>query len=92
MAEKGHLHVLFFLCRLVTRINKGQFRVDGVEYSLTVNNGDNHLHGGTIGFDKSLWCMGSPPTCDPECCTVRLCLLSRDGDQGYPGDLEVRHG
>ena len=41
--------------RVANRIAKGRFLLDEVEYQLPINNGDNHLHGGNIGFDKFLW-------------------------------------
>ncbi|CAM9479517.1 unnamed protein product, partial [Ectocarpus fasciculatus] len=75
--------------RYANRINKGKFSVDGVDYTLTANNGENHLHGGTTGFDKKLWRVSTPPPACPGRCVLRLSLLSPDGDQGYPGDLET---
>jgi len=73
--------------RYANRINKGRFRITEHEYQLDTNNGDNHLHGGYLGFDKKVWndeiieYFGSP--------ALRLFLVSEDGDQGYPGQLQV---
>lgn len=41
--------------RVANRIANGRFLLDEVEYKLSINNGDNHLHGGNIGFDKCIW-------------------------------------
>lgn len=74
--------------RFCNRIAKGRFELDGVEYKeLVINNGPNHLHGGTVGFDKLLWTteeianeLGSG---------VRFRTTSPDGQEGYPGTLQV---
>ncbi len=70
--------------RCANRIGKGKFSVDGKEYSLAINNGPNHLHGGNIGFDKVVWDV-IKTTSD----TVELRYFSKDGDEGYPGNLEA---
>ena len=69
--------------RYANRIAEGRFRLDGVEYSLALNNGPNALHGGLIGFDKMVWeaeIIGD---------ALRLSLTSPDGEGGYPGMLKV---
>uniref|UniRef100_H3CBY5 Galactose mutarotase n=1 Tax=Tetraodon nigroviridis TaxID=99883 RepID=H3CBY5_TETNG len=68
--------------RVANRIAKGRFVVDGVEYQLDVNNGPNALHGGR-GFSKALW------RAQPVDAGVQLSLTSPDGDQGYPGEVQV---
>lgn len=73
--------------RFGNRIAGGRFELDGVEYSLDQNDGDNHLHGGVEGFDKKLWDAQSFEENGES--GVRLSLLSPDGDQGYPGNLSV---
>jgi len=73
--------------RYGNRIADGKFTLDGVEYSLVRNNGDNHLHGGFKGFDQRVW-QGEAVTTG-EGASVRLNYLSKDGEEGYPGNLDV---
>jgi aldose 1-epimerase len=70
--------------RYGNRIAKGKFTLDGVEYTLPLNNGPNTLHGGTKGFDMLVWdaCQTCPQT-------IEFRLVSPDGDQGFPGTLTV---
>ncbi|CAL8367520.1 unnamed protein product [Gadus morhua 'NCC'] len=69
--------------RVANRIAGGRFVVDGVEYQLAVNNGPNALHGGLRGFNKAVW--------RAERVEDGVCLrhTSPDGDQGYPGEVQV---
>ena len=69
--------------RYGNRIAKGRFVLDGNEYRLPVNNGQNHLHGGTVGFDKVKW------NASVEGNALRLDYHSPDGEQGYPGNLDA---
>ena len=69
--------------RYANRIANGTFRVDGEEYSLAINNGPNSLHGGLAGFDKKIW--GAEIVGD----SVKMLLISPDGEEGYPGTLSV---
>ncbi len=69
--------------RYANRIGKAQFVLDGKTYKLPVNNGPNSLHGGNKGFDKRNWSGKEVPG------GVELSLLSKDGDEGYPGNLKV---
>lgn len=71
--------------RYGNRIADGRFTLNGTEYQLATNDGDNHLHGGVQGFDKKVWQMHPFTTADSA--GVTLTLLSPDGDQGYPGNL-----
>lgn len=69
--------------RVGNRIAGGVFSVDGERYEVPVNNGRNALHGGLEGFDQRLWQAEEVDG------SVRLTLLSRDGDMGFPGELRA---
>jgi len=70
--------------RSANRIGKGRFMLAGKTYSLAVNNGPNHLHGGITGFNKVVWdVIRSTPS------LLQLEYLSVDGEEGYPGNLRV---
>jgi aldose 1-epimerase len=73
--------------RYANRIAKGRFSLNGVEYKLAVNNGENHLHGGIVGFDKVLWNASQTKTMNGA--ALRLSYVSADGDEGYPGKLSA---
>lgn len=72
--------------RVANRIAGGRFTLDGREYHAPVNNGANSLHGGDQGFDKVNWRVLE---LDAAGASVTLGHVSRDGDQGYPGELTV---
>lgn len=71
--------------RVANRIAKGKFSLDGQEYTLAVNNPPNALHGGKVGFDKVLW-RGTPGE-SQDGQQVTFTYLSKDGEEGYPGNL-----
>eukprot|EP00948_MAST-09A_sp_MAST-9A-sp1_P000905 g905.t1 len=75
--------------RCANRIKKGEFLLDGKTYSLPINNGPNSLHGGNKGFDKITWSI-EKLLFDPKGkIGVIFSMISEDGDQGYPGKLQV---
>mgnify|MGYP000383298673 CR=1 FL=1 len=69
--------------RYGNRIGNAKMTIDGVEYSLPVNDGKNHLHGGTKGLHKRVW------TAEPneETNSLKLTYFSPDGEEGYPGNM-----
>lgn len=71
--------------RYGNRIAKGKFSIDDTEYTLATNNAENHLHGGHKGFDKMVW--QAAPFENKETCGLILKYLSKDGEEGYPGNL-----
>jgi len=73
--------------RFGNRLAGGKFSLDGQDYQLATNNNGNHLHGGLVGFDKVLWNATTFTT--PTSVGITLKYLSKDGDQGYPGNLSV---
>lgn len=75
--------------RYCNRIAKGKFSIDGTEYTLATNNGENHLHGGNVGFDKRMWKAERIFDTGAKTVGVRFSLVSEDGDEGYPGKVSV---
>ncbi len=73
--------------RVGNRIAKGAFTLNGKTYKLATNNGPNHLHGGLKGFDKVVWKAEVVPS--PAAQAVKFTYRSPDGEEGYPGNLDV---
>jgi aldose 1-epimerase len=74
--------------RCANRIAKGKFTLEGTTYSLAINNGPNSLHGGLKGFDKVIW---QPElTRIPTGPALELNYFSKDGEEGFPGNLTVK--
>ncbi len=73
--------------RFCNRIDNGKFELDGKVYQLAKNDGNNHLHGGVTGFDKVLWDFRIEETGDDE--RLILYYKSEDGEESYPGNLDV---
>jgi aldose 1-epimerase len=73
--------------RYGNRIAKGHFTLDGTAYTLATNNYPNALHGGLKGFDKRVWSASTHDTSDGQ--QLILNYLSKDGEEGYPGNLKV---
>jgi aldose 1-epimerase len=73
--------------RYGNRIGDAKFTLDGKTYQLAANNGKNSLHGGNKGFDKVVW--DATPGTDTTKPSLTLSYLSKDGEEGYPGNLKV---
>lgn len=73
--------------RYCNRIAGGKFKLGGQTYTLATNNGPNHLHGGLVGFDKRVW--RAEPLQEPDGVGVTFHYRSPDGEEGYPGNVDV---
>jgi len=73
--------------RYGNRIAKGKFNLNDTEYTLVTNNDENHLHGGNIGFDKVVW--KAETKIDSNSSSLILKYLSKDMEEGYPGNLDT---
>jgi aldose 1-epimerase len=86
---EGYVHRSRYFGALIgrhaNRIACGRFSLNGTTYSLAQNNGQNHLHGGQKGFDKVVW-----DAKEVDANGLELSYLSADGEEGYPGNLQVR--
>lgn len=73
--------------RYANRIKGGKFSIDGKEYTLEVNNGPNHLHGGSNSFNTKIW--ESESFSSEKTAGVKMKYVSENGENGYPGTLTV---
>ena len=83
MQQDGYIGAV--VGRYANRIGGSSFELEGKKYQLFNNDGKNHLHGGKVGFDKQIWQVKSA-TED----TITLGLFSPDGQEGYPGNMDVQ--
>jgi aldose 1-epimerase len=83
---KDHPYFGVIVGRYANRIGGAKFTLSGVEYKLAANNGANHLHGGIKGFDKVVWKV-EDATAKDDTASVKMSYLSKDGEEGYPGNL-----
>jgi aldose 1-epimerase len=86
---KGTAYFGAMIGRYGNRIAHGQFTLDGRKYTLATNNGPNSLHGGLVGFDKVPWQVEKAAV-GAQGPQLTLTYLSRDGEEGYPGNLQVK--
>jgi aldose 1-epimerase len=87
--RKGFPAAAAVVGRVANRIARARFTLDGVEYKLAANNGPNHLHGGRKGFAQVVWQSKALPAGQHEE-AVQFDYLSKDGEEGYPGNLAVK--
>jgi aldose 1-epimerase len=80
----GHPNFGALIGRYGNRIADGEFELNGTTYKLAKNDGNNHLHGGEVGFDDVLWDAAITPDS-----TLKLTYVSEDMEEGYPGKLDV---
>jgi len=74
--------------RVANRIKNAKFKLEGKDYALVANDGQNQLHGGKKGFDKQVWTAETLDSAEGP--SVRLTYVSADGEEGYPGKLTAR--
>jgi aldose 1-epimerase len=84
-AGKGYFGAI--VGRYGNRIAHGQFTLDGKAYTLAKNNGENSLHGGTVGFSGRLWSAKDVSSAAGQ--ALQLTYVSKDGEEGYPGNLTI---
>jgi aldose 1-epimerase len=85
--EKNDPHLGSTVGRVGNRIANATFELDGKTYKLAANNGPHHLHGGIKGWDKAVWEGAATET--PDGPALKLTLVSKDGDEGYPGTVHA---
>jgi aldose 1-epimerase len=85
---KGHPYFSAITGRVAGRINGAAFTLDGTRYELAMTQPPNHLHGGKVGLDKRVWSATTEET-DVGEPRLRLTYQSPDGEEGYPGNLDI---
>jgi aldose 1-epimerase len=83
--QKANPYFGALIGRYANRIHRGTFQIDGKTYTLDLNNHGNALHGGLKGFDKVIWTVNLVNDS-----SLALSYLSRDGEEGYPGNLNAK--
>lgn len=90
-SAEGYEYCSFYFGVIVgrygNRICKGKFTLDGINYELDINNGENHLHGGKNGFNKRIW--EADPIQTETTQELKLSLVDLDGNMGYPGTIKI---
>lgn len=86
VADKSYFGAI--IGRYGNRIGKGKFKLDGKEYQLSINNGENQLHGGTEGFNKKVWTVEATDESNLGQ-SIMLSYISKDGEEGYPGTVKL---
>jgi len=81
--EHGTTFMGALIGRFANRIAKGQFSLNGQAYQVAQNDGENHLHGGDVGFDKHIWQAEEVPN------GIKLSMESPDMEENYPGNMKV---
>src|SRR5271170_1606986 len=85
---EGHPYFGAIIGRVAGRITGARFDLDGKTYELARNEAHNHLHGGVQGFDKKVW-TATPIDALDSACSLRLTYQSQNGEEGYPGTVDV---
>jgi len=86
--ENGKSYFGGTIGRYANRMAHAKFTLNGLAYVLAKNDGENHLHGGLIGFNKRIW--NARDVSSEQGQSLELTYLSKDGEEGYPGDLSVK--
>lgn len=86
--EQGFNGAAAVIGRVANRIKGAQFQLDGQTYKLQANNRSNSIHGGRKGFSQRVWSVETAPAKEHES-SVKLRYLSKDGEEGFPGNLET---
>lgn len=84
--QRGFPNAAAVFGRVANRVANGKFTLEGKDYQVTKNAGAHHIHGGTKNFSKVVWRASIP---DPKKSAVRLSYTCADGEEGYPGKVEV---